>query len=100
MSREFESLGVHDVNIGWRDSKNDAVWFRNVFGDEVPSLLLDVRGFVADGDLKCCQDLWSSRRAFITSCGRGAVPLSSQEDPRESGSGRGASISSSLWVVC
>jgi len=51
MSGELQGFRVDDVDVGRGDGKDDAVGLRDVLGDEVSSLLLDVRGLVADGDL-------------------------------------------------
>lgn len=51
MAGELQRLRVHEVDVGGRDSEDDAVRLRNVLGDEVARLLLDVCRLVANGDL-------------------------------------------------
>lgn len=57
MSRKFERFRVYNVDICGRDCENDAIRFRNIFGDEIPRLLLDVRRLVANRNLKRRQSL-------------------------------------------
>jgi hypothetical protein len=52
MARELESLGVYEIDVGGRDSQNDTVRLRDVFGDEVARLLLDIGRLVANGYLQ------------------------------------------------
>lgn len=46
MSRKLQRLRIHNVDVGWRDSQDYAVWLGDVLGDEVPCLPLDIRGLV------------------------------------------------------
>ena len=86
MPGKLESLGVHNIVVGRGNSKDDAVWLRNVFRDEVPRLLLDIRRLVADGNLERggqCQRLRSRWLLAMFSLGRDDIPWSSRGDPRE-----------------
>lgn len=49
---KFERLGVHNVNIGRGYSKNDAIGFGDIFGYEVASLFLNIRGLITNGNLE------------------------------------------------
>jgi hypothetical protein len=51
LASQLQSFRVNEVDIGWRYGQDDTVGFGNVFTDQVPGLLFDVRGLVADGDL-------------------------------------------------
>lgn len=51
MSGELQGLRVHDVDVGGRDSQDDTVGLRNVLGDEVARLFLNVCGLVSNGNL-------------------------------------------------
>jgi hypothetical protein len=42
MAGQLESLGVYEIDVCGGDGENDTVGLRNVFGDEVPRLLLDI----------------------------------------------------------
>jgi hypothetical protein len=42
MASQLQSLGVYEIDVCGGDGEDDAVWLGNVFGDEVPRLLLDV----------------------------------------------------------
>ncbi|KAH8630581.1 hypothetical protein IG631_15158 [Alternaria alternata] len=52
MAGQLQSLGVYEIDVGGGDSEDDTVWLCNVLGDEIPCLLLDVGGLVANGHLR------------------------------------------------
>jgi hypothetical protein len=52
MARELQSLGVYEIDVGWRDGQDDTVRLRDIFGDEVAGLLLDICRLVANGYLE------------------------------------------------
>lgn len=52
MPGQFQGFRVYQIDIGGGNSKNDTVGFRNVLGDEVSRLLLDICRLIADGYLQ------------------------------------------------
>jgi hypothetical protein len=52
MASQLQSLGVYEIDVCGGDGENDTVRLRNVFGDEVPRLLLDICRLVANGYLQ------------------------------------------------
>jgi hypothetical protein len=52
MAGELQRLRVDEIDVGGRDGENDTVGLRNVLGDEVARLLLDVGRLVANGYLQ------------------------------------------------
>lgn len=46
LAGEFQSLGVDKINVGRRHRKDNAVWLRNIFGNQCTSLFLNVRRLV------------------------------------------------------
>lgn len=51
MVSEFESFRVDNIDIGRRNSKDNIVWFCDIFRNEVVSLFFDIGGLIVDGDL-------------------------------------------------
>jgi len=51
MACELQGLRVDDVDVRGGYGENDTVRFCNVLGYQITSLLLDIRGLVADGYL-------------------------------------------------
>ena len=79
MPRKLERFRIHKIDVGRRDGKNDTVGLRDVFGDEVARLLLDVCRLVANGYLQLL--------ARAISCGVIDKPLSDQASLPRSGLG-------------
>jgi hypothetical protein len=52
MPGELQGFRVDKIDICGRNCKDDAIGLRDVFGNEVARLLLDVCGLVADGYLQ------------------------------------------------
>lgn len=52
MPGELERFRVDKIDIRGRDGEDDTVRLRNVLGDEVASLLLDICGLVPNGYLQ------------------------------------------------
>lgn len=51
MSGKLQRLRVDNVNVRWRHGQHDAVGLRNVLGDEVPGLFLDIGRLISNGNL-------------------------------------------------
>lgn len=51
MPSQLQSFGIYKIHVGRRDGEDDTVGLRNVFGDEVAGLLLDIGGLIANGYL-------------------------------------------------
>ena len=51
MTGQFQSFGVDDIDIRGRNGEDDAVRFRNVFGNQVSRLFFDVARLISDGHL-------------------------------------------------
>lgn len=85
MASELESLRVDNIDIGGRNSKDNTVWFCDILRNEVASLLLDIGGLIADGDLASRDDeLVGGTEKYNLACGSSA-PWSNQVNQRESG---------------
>lgn len=69
MSRQLQGLGVNNINVRRRDSKDNAVWLRDILGDKVSCLLLDIAGLVANRYLCTCQLLISQRASHCSYLG-------------------------------
>ena len=52
MAGQLQSFRVDEIDVGGGDSEDDTVGLRNVLGDEVSRLLLDIGGLVANGHLR------------------------------------------------
>lgn len=52
MASQLQGFRVDEIDVRRRDGENNTVRFRNVFGDEVASLLLDIGGLVTNGNLQ------------------------------------------------
>ena len=68
MPSQFQGLRIDQVNISRRDSENNAVGLRDVFGDEVSRLLLDIGRLVANGYLRLSGACYAARfcpRTFV-----------------------------------
>jgi hypothetical protein len=52
MASELQRLRVDEIDVGGRDGEDDTVRLRDVLGDEVARLLLDVGRLVANGYLQ------------------------------------------------
>jgi hypothetical protein len=52
MAGQLQRLRVHEIDVGRGDGEDDTVGLRDVLGDEVARLLLDVGGLVANGNLQ------------------------------------------------
>jgi hypothetical protein len=51
MASKLQRLRIHDIDIGRGYCQYDAVGLGYIFGDEIPSLLFDVRRLISDRNL-------------------------------------------------
>ena len=51
MARKLQGFRIDNVHVRRRDGKDDTVWLRDVFRNQVARLLLDIRGLVANWHL-------------------------------------------------
>jgi hypothetical protein len=51
MAGQLEGLGVDQIDVGRRDSEDDAVGLCDVLCDQVAGLLLDIAGLITNGNL-------------------------------------------------
>lgn len=51
LASELERLGVDEIDVGGGYGEDDAVGLRDVLGDEVARLFLDIGGLIANGHL-------------------------------------------------
>ena len=52
MAGELECFRIHEVYVGGRNRKNDAIGFGNILRNKVPRLFLDVGWLVTDWNLQ------------------------------------------------
>lgn len=52
MSGKLQSLRIDEIDVCGRDRENDTVGLRDIFGNEVACLLLNIRRLVANGNLR------------------------------------------------
>ena len=51
MPGQFERFRVHEIDVSRRYGEDNTVWFGDILGDQVASLLLDIGRLVANGNL-------------------------------------------------
>lgn len=51
MAGQLQSFRVDEIDVGGGDGEDDTVGLRNVLGDEVPRLLLNIGRLIANGHL-------------------------------------------------